>query len=449
MATQVTIQKQPTSPNLSNGNLVFQVDDTSNSQPQYQYIADIKDASGNLIQRVKQQPNPYGYGIFDLSRIIDTQTGPTDNVWTITTATQNTSSGKDIQVIFGNEYGTSVSSSVTTYNGSGAAGEPAKSASIYYFMLDGTSNPNDKVGNFNWNSSSKYEFPNPLAKVPDYQFALTDFVTQSIRLEDYHTVSILNGNVAGKQNSAVSSSAQDVYIARIQTYDSSDSLLNTFYFYNTAGPRTGSSELWSDAYTNQSENTRLIHFPAGPQNFLDAGSAFNTGSTSYYTYELFDQKIDGSLGDTRWADLRFDMQTECTFTGTRFAWKNQYGVWDYFNFTLADNATTSITRKEYEQDFVNFGGNQVTYDRSRRGKSQFYNELEQKYKAESDYLTQTEADNLRELFYSTNVYIQNGSEYLPVIITNGSIEQKTNPRSQKLFRFTAEYQFANEITPRT
>lgn len=80
--------------------------------------------------------------------------------------------------------------------------------------------------------------------------------------------------------------------------------------------------------------------------------------------------------------------------------------------------------------------------------SQYYNKVSKQYAVESDYLNQATADALRELFFSTDVYVQDGTEFVPVVISNVSITEKTNPRAQKLFRYTAEYKYANEVRPR-
>ena len=48
------------------------------------------------------------------------------------------------------------------------------------------------------------------------------------------------------------------------------------------------------------------------------------------------------------------------------------------------------------------------------------------------------------MFFSTDVYVQRPSgEWWPVVIGSTNITEKTNPRSQKLFRYTVEYSFAN------
>ena len=69
----VSLQQFPTSPNTANDNLVYLCTSTQVTQPQFQFVVDIKDENDVLIQRVKQQPNPSSKGIFDLGNLIPTQ----------------------------------------------------------------------------------------------------------------------------------------------------------------------------------------------------------------------------------------------------------------------------------------------------------------------------------------------------------------------------------------
>lgn len=452
----ITINQDPTTPNLSNGNLVFAVSSAQASQPQFQYVCDIKDANGTLIQTIKQQPNPTSYGVFDLSMILTSNLGPTDGVWTITSAQDNSGRGcsKDFKIYFGEEYGTSVSSSVTSYTGIGVTtGSAAVSGSNWYTMLDGTLNPNDKV-NWNWNSGSKYTDTFINDETFNHQYGLTDFpATQSIDPTDYHTISILNGNVNGITNNF---NAQDIYVMEVVEYNSAGTALASASYYNNetdgnGGPRNNASQIWADVDLLQTQDTRLIHFPAGPQNFADAGNTLNA-STAYYVCTFYEQATDGALNPNgKYGTYRFDINTDCTsYTPVRFAWKNKYGVWDYFSFTLAEDVASSIERKEYKQSFVNFSSTSstVSYDKTRRGMNNYMNKVTKNKVVNSDWLTQTYADLLTELFYSTNVYIQDGTEMLPIVIKNATITEKTNPRSQKLFNYSVEYTLANDIQAR-
>ena len=442
----VSLQQFPTSPNIVDNNLVYLCTSTEVTQPQFQFVVDIKDESNTLIQRVKQQPNPSSKGVFDLGNILPTQLGPTDEAWKTTTPQTNSFSGGDFNIYFGEEYGTSVSSSVTLYNGAGSPGDPAVTQPTQiFFLLDGVINPNELV-NWNWASGSKYQPEDPLDDVTfTHQFGLTNFDTNSVREGDYHTLSILRGNLDGNGDNP--NLAQDVFAATYRQYDSSGALLDTDILYDTfTGLRTSQPQRWSDVYTSQSEATRLVHYPAGPQNLEDVGVPI-LADTAYYTVTFNAQATDTFVNpDGVWGEYRFNItNANCGYDGVRFAYKNLYGVWDYYNFSLAETTVANVQRQEYKQSFVDFSNtdNSVDYSKSRRGRNNYYNAVDKQHTANSDYLTQTDADNLRELFFSTDVYVQEGATFLPVVINNASVTEKTNPRSQKLFRYTVEYQYAN------
>ena len=445
MAT--SLQQYPTSPNMVNNNLVYEVTSTEITQPQFQFVVDIKDESNTLIQRIKQQPNLSGKGVFDIGQILSSQLGPTDESWKTTTPQANSFSGGDFNIYFGEEYGTSVSSSVTLYTGVASnVGSPAVTGSGYTFLLDGFANPNDLI-DWNWNSGSKYQEEDPLDdSIFTHQFGLTDFDTNKVKAGDYGTISILRGNANGFFPPFIDS-AQDVFAATYRQYDSSGTLLDTDILYDTfSGLRTLQTQRWSDVYTSQSEATRLVHYPAGPQNLTDVGVPI-LGDTAYYTVTFNAQATDTFVNqDGVWGVYRYDIDNgTCDFPGVRFAWKNKYGVWDYYNFTLAESTVSNVERQEYKEAFVDYSTttNSVAYDKSSRGRNNYYNSITKQHTANSDYLTQVDADILRELFFSTDVYVQEGTAFLPVVINNASITEKTNPRSQKLFRYEVQYQYAN------
>ena len=452
----INLRQSSTSPNISDSNLVFAVTSNSSSADQFRFVCDINDDSGTLLQRVKQQPNPNDTGVFDLGMLISTYLGPTDPVWDIANVTANTSCSQDYQIRFGEEFSDSVTGFTTLYTGDDpdAAGNPNVSGSNYTTILNGVLNPQDQV-NWNWNSGSKYEEESTDGLTTfNHQFGLTSFNTSSVRTGDYHTLSILNGNLAGITSSAVDSSlAQDIYAVVYRQYDATGSLLDTDILYNTtAGPRTTSSELWDDVYLDQDETTRLIHFPAGPQNIEDAGVPILADDTGYYTMTFYNQTAEPGVNyNGVWGEYRFEIDNRnCGYSGQRFAWKNEYGVWDYYNFSLAQSTTATIEREQYEQSFVDYSAtNTVAYNNERRGNTQYQNRVTKNRTAETDYLTQVDADNLRELFYSTNVYAQQpDGAYFPVVLTDVTATEKTNPRSQKLFRYTVNYQYANTNTAR-
>jgi len=448
----ITINQQPTSPGMANSNLVWTVSSNAITSPQFQFVCDIyQSGSATRLQRLKQQPNPTGYGVFDLGNIIPTYL-ESDNVWTIAEFATSPNSNKDFIVKFGEEYGTSPSSSITIYTGigTGTVGDPNKTGSAFYTITNGLVEPNSGDWNF---ASSSYYTPESAsaAETFNHQFNLSSApVTQSIQDGEYATIALYNGNV---DNDTVD--AQDVAYVVINVYNAAGSNIQNFQIENTTanggGPRDDIADSWSAVAADQTGETRLIHIGVGPQNIADNGVPLNA-NWAYYIVRPVAQG-DDSLENNNgvWASIRFDKDTaNCGYPGVRFAWKNEFGVWDYFTFKLAESTTSLIGRREYEQTFVNYSTTTagVPYNQERRGKSQFYNQINKIRTVESDWLTQEYADSLRELFFSTNVYVQDGTMFYPVVFTQTSITEKTNPRTQKLFRYTAEYQYANDQRPR-
>ena len=447
----ISINQQPTSPNMGNSNLIFSVGSTEFDEPQFQFILDIYESgSATLVQRIKQQPNPSGGGFFDIGNIIPTLL-ESDNVWTASPFATSSESNKDFIIKFGEEYGTSTSSSVVLYDGLGSPGEPNKTGSAYYTITDGLTNDENEA---DWNfASSSYYTPQTASSDETFteQVALTSFpVTQSIQDGEYHTISVYNGNVDDGEILA-----QDIFYYQITFYNSAGSQIQNNDFINTfsngGGPRTNIGDEWTDVYTEQTNETRLIHVGVGPQNLEDAGISI-PATWAYYDITLRAQSDDlQEDGDTQWIAFRFEKDTaNCGYPGKRFAYKNEFGVWDYFTFKLAESTNDQIERNSFEQSFVDYSSTTAAmpYDQQRRGRTQYYNKVTKQHTVESDYLTQEYADSLRELFYSTNVYVQEGTTFEPVVITNATITEKTNPRTQKLFRYTANYEYANEVRPR-
>ena len=432
----ITIQQSPTTPNQANADLLYVLASTNVAQPQFQYVMEV----GGLT--IKQQANPSLKGVFNIGQItrdLVTQ----DNLWKTPNVQTITYGGETITPVFYEEYGTSTSSSVAYYNG--------QSGSALYVM-NGVVNPND--GGWNFASSSYFSMdatPTGGSGNFKYQHALTNApVTQSIREGEYATISIINGNF---NNSDLV--AQDIYWVQVNFYNSAGGNISNFGFYNVdsgsynGGPRTNPASEWTNGgvYNGQTDGTKLLYIGVGPQNFIDNGDSLGTG-WAYYEVTLMSQEGPGLEDNTtQYAKYRFVKQeAECDYDGTRFAFVNSLGVFDYFTFPFADSKQDTIERLTFEQGFVNYstGATSVTYDKSRRGTKVFSLKSNETRTAQSDYLTQAEADWLVELVESNEVYIQEGTDFLPIVIDNATYDYKTNPRTQKMYTLNLTYRLANQ-----
>jgi hypothetical protein len=450
----ITIHQQPTSPNMANNNLVFTVSSNSASAAQYQYIASLEYSasvgSGISLQFVKQQPNPSGYGVFDMGQIVSNYLD-SDNTWKAAPFNTASQAAKRFKVKFGEEYATSISGAAIQYNGAGNVGVPSVSGSNYYYFLNGLVDPYDKV-DWNWPSGSYYT-ASAVSTTTTFNknHALTNApLTQSIQDGEYATISLINGNFDGS-----TTAAQDIYAVQVTVYDSTGSELDQFDLTNITsnggGPRTAISQVWSAVAASQTSGSQLITVGIGPENLANDGNNLPT-DWAYYTVQALGQQASNTVNPSgSYASLRYEKQgARCGYDGVRFAWKNEYGVWDYFTFTLEDSESVNIERQGYTQTFVDYSTTQntVAYNKERRGAKQFYNKLTSNRKANSDWLTQAQADWLKELFFSTTVFQQDGTDFFPIVITSSTLVEKKNPRTQKLFQYLIEFQPANQLNPR-
>lgn len=469
----VTIQQYASNLTMANSDLIWVVTSNSSSRAQYQFICALQDGCGNTLTTIKQQPNPSNKGVFDLGRIVkqylgyDTGhfNGGVDGFFQV-----NNQTGEFFKVAFGEEYGTSTTSSVAVYNGitNATTGSPAQTGSVpQYYFINGVLDPN--YGSWSWDTGSFYSpQTTPSSASFTKNVCMTDAPrTQSARNSDFLTVNALNGNFTGTSTT----SAQDLYAIEIKAYNGTSSVY-TDTLYNTVpsnldaygGPRTSTSQLWSAVYTlstctssialgKQTSGSLLLTMPIGPANITAYGNFdFSTDAWTYYTVTLRPQRAANTANTSASWDQFTIYKTEgnCDYNGVRFAWVNNYGVWDYYTFGLQNDKTTALEKGIYKQNFVNYSTttNAVDYSISRRGNNAYYTNINEVYTANSDWLTQEEADWLEQLFYSPNVYIQDGSNMVPVIINSSDFVSKTNPRTQKNFQYAITYTLANSKRPR-
>ena len=431
----ITINQQPYFPTAANSDLLYVITSNSSSSPQYQFVCDIQNQSGTVLSRLKMQPNPSGYGLFDVGQIIEDYLSY-DPMWKSAGFYPATESMKQFKVAFGEELGTSTSSSITMYNGSNVAGAPAKSGSILY-MFNGVVNPND--GDWNFNTSSYFS---------GTQRALTNMPhTQSIRVGEYATIGAFNGHFA-----TGSSSYNDLYKISVYIRNGNTPLYNGEFGNTTSvncGPRSFAQFTVGALYNSVSGSTttpmRYLNFGYGPGNL----SQF-TSNPTWDNFSVIGWTLDPeaeTLTTQSIFDYRFERDTECTaYDGVRFIWLNEYGTWDYYTFTKADSKNTQVSRTSYTQPYVPYSTTEgaARYNISRRGATTYNTQYDDTMTVQSDWLTQEFADWVRELLESPEVYVQEGTNILPVVIQNSSVDWKRNPASQKMFTYNITYKYANQ-----
>jgi hypothetical protein len=462
----ILITQYPGRLNLANSNMLWEVTSSFTGSAQYQYISVLRDGNNTTLTTIKQQPNPSGLGLFNMGRLVPQYLSyDTDhfNMGSNSLFYKNTNVAKFFKVAFGEEYASNYTASVSVYNGitNAVTGSPAQTGSInYYYLLNGVLDPNS--GGWNWDTSSFYSpQTTPSSATFTKNVCLTDAPrTQSARIGDYLTIASINGNITGG-----TTTAQDIYALEFNVYYTG-SVVDTQYFYNFnsppggvsfGGPRTSSAQLWSTVATvqtgsnnigSQTSGSLLLYMGIGPGNLISQVNYDLTAQPwDYYEITLRPQSGSNVINtNASWDKFTINKQEpSCGYDGVRFAWANDYGVWDWFNFTLQNTKQTTLERGVYQNSFVNYSVPSTTlpYDIKRRGDNYYYINLDEVFTVNSDWLTQVDADWIQAMFYSPNVYIQEGSTMIPIIILDNVFTTKTNPRTQKNFQYTVTYALAN------
>lgn len=202
---------------------------------------------------------------------------------------------------------------------------------------------------------------------------------------------------------------------------------------NAAGTSLYSSTISNPYNSLAITNNRLLHLHVG-FDFLFAELDFNTtvyNQAAYY-------EITPSGGTTH----RVYLHSRCErFPGRRLYFLNELGGFDGFNFMLTDRESQKVAQEAY----MRAPSNRATgYDASaRRFEAQrrvFNMEITERHKLQSDYLTDAEAEQLKELFSSPLIYMEadatnlggTGKVLIPVAITLDSYDVKQT-RLDKLF----------------
>lgn len=447
----ITISKEPTTPNMSEADLVYRVISTKVNEPQFKFVCDVQDESRNTLVRLKQQPNPNSNGIFNVGTIIDDYLGM-DEAWKAAPIKKTGEGFERYFVAFGEEYGTSTSSSVEVYKGTAdTTGAPAKSGSSLYLsqgVVERTS------GDFNFASASFYrrvDTPTDGSGTGKFNLGLTNApLTQSVRSNEYLTLTMYNGDLTDGR--LTSGKAQDVYYFQVTGYPEANgggtALFNQEFFNlggNGGGPRTVSSQLYPAVSGSLTDNMSTLHIGMGIENLKEVTPAVTGSSVKSYTVVCHPQADDnledgGIFLESRMFNV---VEGECGYDGVRFAFINELGTWDYYTFPLADSKRDSITRNNFNKNDIDYG-NLGNYDSAARGSRTYNMSYKEQRSVESNYLTQAEADWLRELIESPNVYMQDGDDFIAVTLTNANFEYKTNPRSQKLYTLRVEFEVSKQ-----
>jgi len=414
-------------------------------------------SSANRVGVFKVSPNGEGYGIFDLSPILQNYVSPeytggtihnTNNIYNsqynavnysentphtihqIDDFSTNRNSVRFVAVRFNIEAADSATGNVTEQYSSNTI---ADTVLIYNGVLYDTDILKlGSSGNFGYNLDEAGFVMNSNTD----KFLTNAPTTQYIRENDYQTLSFFS-----QYNFDFSVGGAGITHPSVKT-------IQIQFYYN--GSTTGSlitktvqiSSGGHSGYMSDS-NVKLQFAGIGTGNLLGAGETVPT-NWDYYTVKALDDNAN-VISDT----YNFYKQEEdCKeYETIRLTWLNKFGVWDYYNFTKKSVRTFNTQRKSYTQITGTWNTSRYRPDGHTGGKKYFGNNTKESVVLNTDYITEAEAIWLEELFISNDVYIleQRSTDsanegymrkYIkPTTITNSSHTRKTKA-NDKLIQYT-------------
>ena len=396
----VIILQEPTTPNVTDTNLVYTLSSSNASNAQFRYVTDIYESgSGNYLTTIKTYPNTFGNGILDVARELDDQLDYDLN-WKTSGSAAPVNSVKTFDLRFGEEYAPSYSGSITQYTGS---------ASNYLQVFPGTVYKNE--GSYNFNTDT---LPNNflLSNSPNNTHPrTTPYVVDENNLfcglSDYHTITVeRTGSYA------------------VLILDTNNSILDSEVFTTT-----------------QPFSTLGI----GPQNLIDFGGDPATAiqDPTAERIVVFEQITPGG-GNTVY-DLSLPTASDYPCGEyTRFAFINQYGFWDYYNVYNPLRSNNQVDRSIYERSFVRYEDSIGSYNASNRGNTQYKTDYDKRFIITTEYINKETSQWLTEMFDSPEVFIQQNGDFVPINIINANITWNMNQSRQKLFQYDIEFKYANQ-----
>lgn len=122
----------------------------------------------------------------------------------------------------------------------------------------------------------------------------------------------------------------------------------------------------------------------------------------------------------------------------RLQFLNKLGGYDFFDFTLVSKEVADIERTLYKKNLGTVGASSFVYTKNDRGYSQFHTRVKDKISIQSDWVSEAEMEWLEELLTSPDVYLDDGTNLIPINITNSTHEKKKQV-NDKLFNLTIDY----------
>lgn len=288
----VVITKNPTQfQPVKSDDLYFVVSANTTNEPKFRYVYNVY-VENYLVFQGKATPNPYGLGIIDVSRILDsyTQNYPVSYFNNTPIFTHQTSVFSrpysnevvDYYIEIGEEYADSFIGAITGFTGIGTTiGNPSVPSDTFKAFLgtmgvNGNANePSFDIGQFTLSGNPSPNFP----YMTNCLFLTNAPRIQNISPQEYYTLSFTNYELGGTYLS-------EPYFVRYTFFDSDNNVITTYDYANIygngGGPATTCGQNYYSSVITGGSDYNILNLGVGPKNIAN----FPNG-VDYYQVQLF------------------------------------------------------------------------------------------------------------------------------------------------------------------
>ena len=271
--------------------LYFTVSANTANEPKFRYVYEIY-VEGYKVFEGKSTPNPYGLGIIDVSRVLDSylQNYPVayhdqTPIFLHQSSPFSRPYGNEVvdyYILVGEEYADSFVGALTGFTGIGdQVGFPSVPSSTFKAFL-GTMGVNRNATLAEWNTGQFTLSGNPQPPFPyttDNLFLTNSPRIRDISVEEYYTLSFTNAQLGGNFVS-------EPYYVEYNFYDVNGFIIDTKKYANIVsnggGPMTSCTQDYQNYTFTGLSDYNILNVGAGPLNIYQF-----PGNTSYYTVQLF------------------------------------------------------------------------------------------------------------------------------------------------------------------
>lgn len=495
----ITIKVEPQRLSQVYNEMILVLDSTNKAQDQFQFIIDINTGTSSTqlskTSTLKISPNPDGFAVADLHKHIEQLvTFDIDHVSTETFSKipesfrfydVSLSESFEFNWLFSDSFDSGGSAGFTsslihhynvgdvvfidqdipfensTYNGVHTVTSILTTKSIETDITFGTATASAQPGTMSLSSGSPTIIADPatLATVKLGFNGVLDFIDVPNWDEDDHIlittddkllVSVATGSsypvtvddrmwYNTYNLSAVSTTSIDNL--RVFTYNSSDTLIGN---YNIA-----------NSYNTSADANRLLSIGVGPHNLNNTATASITTVSGVLpiingTVSRYEVRAHNTSNGNISGDYNFNVIAPCTLYETfRLIFLDKFGSLLNINFNKVSKNTVRMSKTNYKQNHgsYNVASNTWGYNSFDRGTTNLDNEITERFKLNSDWVSEFQGDLISQMLQSPEVYhLDEAGQLIAINITTSSYEKKKTI-NEMIFRYTIDFEtsFRNSI----